>query len=163
MSVEALPVFGTLLFVCVLVVGIVKPLFPSLVVLWFALFLHALTGGFALLERSFFFWTACGIVALYLIELVQARTTVQEFRMTFLGVLGGVIGGFVGLFFGLVPGLALGPVLGVIAGQILSGRDVFFSIQTRSTRILGHIGLTVLKLAYGFFLIGSWVMAVYER
>lgn len=159
----ALLIFGIGFLLGVLVIGIIKPMFPALVFLWLIIGAHILASDHVSLPKDFFVWTAVAIVILYFLEYVQTRGTMREFRMTFLGVAGGVVGGFVGMFFSVVQGLTLGPLLGVIVGQLLAGRDVFFSIQTSSTRILGYIGLTILKLALGFLLIGSWAMAVAER
>ncbi|MFH1170916.1 MAG: DUF456 domain-containing protein [bacterium] len=144
-------------------IGVVLPYFPGIPLIWFGVFLSAVSTKFAQVDVPFL--ALVGVLALlsYLPEYWSTRWGIKkEITVTPFGVLGGVLGGFIGLFFGIVPALTVGPLLGSVLGEMVTGRESVFVLETEAHTIVGFIGSSLVKVTMGIMSIGLWLVKIIQ-
>lgn len=142
-------------------VGVVLPFLPGIPLIWFGVFLSAVFTRFTVVDLPFLALMGVLVLISFLLEYWSSRWGTKEFRITPYGVFGAVLGSFLGLFFGLLPALTVGPLLGTAIGEMLTGKESIYTIETDSFKIIGYVGSTIVKGAIGIIIIGLWLAKVF--
>lgn len=142
-------------------VGIVLPFLPGIPLIWFGVFLSAVFTSFTVVDIPFLALMGVLVLITFLLEYWSSRWGTKAFRVTPYGVFGAVIGSFVGMFFGLLPALTVGPLLGTALGEMLTGKESIYMIETDSFKIIGYVGSTIVKTTIGIIIIGLWLAKVF--
>ena len=142
-------------------VGIVLPFLPGTPLIWFGVFLSAVFTHFTVVDIPFLALMGVLVLITFLLEYWSSHWRTKEFRVTPYGVFGAVIGSSVGMFFGLLPALTVGPLLGSALGEMLTGKESIYTIETDSFKIIGYVGSTIVKTTIGVIIIGLWLAKVF--
>lgn len=142
-------------------VGIVLPFLPGIPLVWFGVFLSAVFTNFTVVDIPFLALMGVLVLITFLLEYWSSHWGTKEFRITPYGIFGAVLGSFVGLFFGLLPALTIGPLLGTALGEMLTGKESIYTIETDSFKIIGYVGSTIVKTTIGVIIIGLWLAKVF--
>ncbi|MFH1171610.1 MAG: DUF456 domain-containing protein [bacterium] len=144
-------------------VGVVLPYFPGIPLIWFGVFCSAVVTRFETIDVPFLALVGTLAILSYLPEYWSTRWGIKkEIKVTPFGVLGGVLGSFIGLFFGIVPALTIGPLLGSVFGEMVTGRESVFVLETEAHTIVGFIGSSLVKVTMGIMIIGLWFVKIIQ-
>ncbi len=153
---------GTFAFMLMLVglVGVVYPFFPGVELVWFSVLLYAAATAFRKVDIVFLALLAVPVLLTYLLDYWSLRWGLRRFHMTGFSIGGAVAGGLIASIFGMVPALTVGPLLGAVIGEMLTGRDSMFAIETSEYKIIGFIGSSLVKIVIGVMIIGAWIAKI---
>ncbi|MFH0853374.1 MAG: DUF456 domain-containing protein [bacterium] len=155
----------TLCFFIILVglVGIVFPIVPSIPLIWFGIVLFGIATDFTVIDSSFLLMVSILGLIVVMLDFVGYLWGGKPFRASIWSVVGAVVAGLIGSFFGPLYGLVVGPLFGAIISQLIVGRDLVYSVETRRYIIIGYMGGTVIKFTVGIAMIGLFLWQVTLR
>lgn len=141
-------------------VGIVLPFFPGIPLIWFGVFLSAAATGFTKVDLVFVALVGVLTLLSFGLDFWRMRWGIKGLRVTPFGVVGGIVGGIVGSFFGFLPAMTVGPLIGSVLGEMVTGHESMFVIETDSYKIIGYVGSTLVKVTIALILIGTWAAKI---
>ena len=154
-----------LCFVLIIVgfIGILFPIVPSIPFIWFGIVLYGVATNFAEIDASFLLLISVLGMTVVLLDFITHLWGRKEFRASFWAVGGAIVGGLAGSFWGPLFGLVVGPLAGAILSQLLIGRDLPFTFETKRYIIIGYIGGTVIKFTVGVAMVGLFLWRIVTR
>lgn len=160
-SFDALAAIFCLAVMLVGLIGIVLPFFPGITLIWFGAFLYAVITKFQ--DVTVPFLSLLGILALltYVLQYWHQRWGLKQLRITPAAVLGASLAGILAAPFGLFPSLTVAPVLGAVFGEMLTGRDSIFVLETDAFKLIGYIGSSIVNITIGVVMLGLFLAKVF--
>jgi hypothetical protein len=140
------------------VVCIFLPFAPSIPLIWFGVFVYAVSHGFDVLPRTFMAWISAIAIATIFLDFTLNKFGIYKVRVGAWAVVGAIIGAIAGSFFSPWFGYVIGPVLGAIIFEIMSGHDQVYAFNTGNTTIVAFMGGTIVKFIAAVAMIGLMVM-----
>ena len=129
-------------------VGIFLPYLPGVMLIWGGIFIYALIENFQRLDHSFVFFISLLAIFASGLDYIERTLYSRGVRQKSVGaaILGGMIGVIVGSFLGGVYWLFVVGFLGALIGEVLSGRDSVFVLETNKYKIVSFLGATLFKI-----------------
>ena len=147
----------TLLIMAIGLVGTVLPVIPGILLIYAGYLLYGFATG----------WQAYGLAAIVgwsvvtalvlLLDVFAGAIGARKYGATRFGTWGSLIGGVIGALAAGFPGLILGPFVGATAGELLRGRSHREALRSGWGTFLGFMAGSVIKIAIGVFMIGTFV------
>jgi uncharacterized protein YqgC (DUF456 family) len=160
--VDSLVAALTLVAMLVGLVGILLPVIPGTVVIFFAALVYAVIEGFE----------TVGWPTLVVLGLMTAVATTADIWASSIGakaggasgwsVVVGLIGGLVGFIVFSLPGSIIGAVLGVLLAEVLRLRDWRKALKAGGGWALGWALATVVQLGLGLAMVAVFVWQVLQ-
>ncbi len=149
-------------FILVGIVGIIVPILPGMLLVWFTVVVYAWRTGFeAVGWPTLIFITLIALVAglsnIWL-PLLGAKKTGAAKRAMFLGVVGAILG----TFFIPLPllGTVIGYALGVFLGEFLKQRDLKLAFRASLGGVAGWGISTIVEICAAIFILVVFVIQV---
>ncbi len=149
-------------FILVGIVGIIVPILPGMLLVWFTVVIYAWRTGFEIIG-----WPTLTIVTLIALitglsniwlPLLGAKKTGAAKRALFLGVVGAILGTF------LIPipllGTVIGYALGVFLGEFLKQRDVRLAFKASLGGVAGWGISTIVEISGALLILLIFVVQV---
>ena len=105
------------------VVGLVIPIIPGTVLLFFGSLAIAYSGEFEVVGYASLSIIFALMILSQVLEYIAGPAKAKQAGASRLATFGAFIGGIFGIFFGL-PGIVLGPIIGAVVGELVSRRDL---------------------------------------
>ena len=154
---KALWAIITLLIMAVDLAGTVLPVIPGILLIYAGYLLYGFATG----------WQAYGLAAIVgwsvvtalvlLLDVFAGAIGARKYGATRFGTWGSLIGGVIGALAAGFPGLILGPFVGATAGELLRGRSHREALRSGWGTFLGFMAGSVIKIAIGVVMIGTFV------
>lgn len=138
--------------------AIFLPFAPSLPLIWFGIFLYAISHQFNEVSRNFMAAISTIAIVTIVLDYTLYRFGIRKFRAGAWGVIGALVGFVVGSFFNHVAAYIAGPILGAIAFETLRGHDQVYSFKTGNTTVVAFMGGTIVKFAAAIAMIGLFIL-----
>jgi hypothetical protein len=140
--------------------GTLMPTLPGLPLLWSVVMIYGITTKFEQIDKSFMILTTLMVGLIILLDGIASLRGTQKIKAGFWGAAGAVLGGVVGASFHSLPTLIIMAFVGAVIGELLSGRDAIYKIDTANYHFIGFAGGTIVKVAVGVGLIGMFLTKV---
>ncbi|MDD5341876.1 MAG: DUF456 domain-containing protein [Patescibacteria group bacterium] len=150
----------TALLMVVGFLGTIFPSMPGLPLLWSVVVIYALVTDFQKININFLIFTTSLVVLVFFLDFIASIRGTRKLEASFWGVGGALAGGVVGAGFNSLPVLVILPVVGAVIGELISGRDAIYKIETEEYHLVGFVGGTIVKVAVGVTLIGLFLYKV---
>jgi uncharacterized protein YqgC (DUF456 family) len=154
---ESLWIIITVLIMLVGLVGTFIPFLPGIPLIYGCYIFYGLGTG----------WKAYGAGAIIAWTIVTAATMLLDFYAGSLGakrygaskagMWGSILGGIIGTVAVGFPGLIIGPFVGAVAGELMAGRSHPEALRSGWGTIIGFLGGSLLKIAVGVVMIGTFL------
>jgi hypothetical protein len=149
-------------FILVGIVGIVVPILPGMLLVWFTILVYAWQTGFeAIGWPSFIFITIIALVtglSNIWLPLLGAQKTGAAKRALFLGVVGAIVGTFV------IPipilGTVIGYAIGVFLGEFMKVRDWRLALKASLGGVAGWGISTIVEIVGALLILVFFVVQV---
>ncbi len=145
--------------------GILIPIFPDIVFIWFVILIYAIAEGFRAIDPLVFlvitFLGGLGFSAEFWMSQVGAKAGGASNWSLLAAILLAIVGGAVGfLFFGIgaVPGAVLGALIGLIVTEWYQRRDWEKTMRVVVGWLIGYVLSVGIQLSIGvtMILIFAW-------
>ncbi len=144
------------------VLGSIVPRFPGLLITAGSAIVYGLVSKFETVTIGYLATVASIVMLLYLTETTVAHRS-DTHRS---GISGGVFGALVGAAGASVAHTTLAylcfPLLGALAGFAITGRDIAVTLRFGSHAIVAFVGVTILKLVSGGWMVYSFWQRVMQ-
>lgn len=150
-------VFVTALLMVIGFLGTIFPTFPGLPLLWSVVVIYGIATQFKEIDTNFLILTTLLIVLVLLLDLIASVRGTRKLQASFWGVAGALAGGVIGAGFNSLPVLVILPIVGAVIGELVSGRDAIYKIETENFHLVGFVGGTIVKVAVGVTIIGLFL------
>lgn len=140
------------------VVAILFPFAPSIPMVWFGIFIYAISHDFLDISQQFMITVSLIAVGTVFLDYTLSRSGVQKMQAGPWGVLGAVLGGLVGSLFSPIATYLIGPLIGAVATELLRGRDRVYSYKSGHYTIVAFMGGTIVKLLASIVMVGMFVL-----
>ena len=147
----------TLLIMAIGLVGTVLPVIPGILFIYAGYLLYGFATG----------WQAYGLAAIVgwsvvtalvlLLDVFGGAIGARKYGATRFGTVGSLIGGLIGALAAGFPGLILGPFVGATVGELLRGRSHREALRSGWGTFLGFMAGSVIKIAIGVVMIGTFM------
>ena len=149
-------------FILVGIVGIVVPILPGMLLVWFTILVYAWQTGFETVGwPSLIFITIIALVAglsnIWL-PLLGAQKTGAAKRALFLGVIGAIVGTFVIPF--PILGTVIGYAIGVFLGELMKVRDWRLALKASMGGVAGWGISTIVEIVAALLILAIFVVQV---
>ena len=149
-------------FILVGIVGIVVPILPGMLLVWFTILVYAWRTGFeAVGWPSFIFITIIALVtglSNIWLPLLGAQKTGAAKRALFLGVIGAIAGTFI------IPlpilGTVIGYAIGVFLGEFMKVRDWRLALKASVGGVAGWGVSTIVEIVGALLILAIFVVQV---
>jgi uncharacterized protein YqgC (DUF456 family) len=150
-------------------VGVILPVLPGLVLVWFGILGYAVVEKFAAIDPlAFVFLTllaAVGITADIWMTQLGAKLGGASWRSQLLGMAGGLAGAIAFFFLGGISaglGALIGSVTGVLLGEYWRYEDSAKALRSGAGWLLGWLASMVFQFAIGGVMIAIFVWQVFR-
>lgn len=140
--------------------GTIFPSLPGLPLLWTVVVLYGLTTQFQKIDISFLILTTLMIVLVILLDIIASVRGTKKLEISAWGVFGAIAGGVVGSGFHSLPILIILPIVGAVIGELISGRDAVYKVETSGYHLVGFVGGTIVKAGVAITIIGLFLSKV---
>ena len=140
--------------------GTIFPSLPGLPLLWTVVVLYGLTTQFKTIDINFLILTTLLIVLVILLDVIASVRGTKKLEISAWGVFGAIAGGMIGSSFHSLPVLVILPIIGAVIGELISGRDAVYRIETSSYHVVGFVGGTIVKAGVAITIIGLFLSKV---
>lgn len=152
----------TLLVMLVGVIGIVLPVIPGTILIFFAALVYALVEGFQTVG-----WPTLLVLGLLMLAATSADIWASSVGAKIGGASGwsvvmGLVAGLAGFVVFSLPGAILGAILGVLLTEIIRVGDWRQALKAGSGWLVGWVLATVFQLAVGLIMVAIFVWQVVE-
>lgn len=129
-------------------VGIFLPYLPGVILIWGGIFIYALIENFHKLDHSFVFFISLLAIFASALDYVERTLYSRGVRQKSVGsaILGALIGVVAGSFLGQIYWLFVAGFLGALIGEVLSGRDSVFVLETNKYKVVSFLAATLFKI-----------------
>jgi len=145
-------------FVAAGLIGIVLPALPGPPLILVGLILAAWAEGFVYVGWGTIALLTVLAVLAVLLDFLAGSVGTKYFGGGKVAMLGAAIGAIAGLFFGLI-GVLVGPFVGAVLGQMFVQKDWEKAGKAGVGAWVGLVVGTVAKIALGFAMIGTFIVA----
>jgi len=140
-------------------VGSILPNLPGIPVMFGGMLLAAWVGHFGKIPVWVIVFLGLFAAFSILFDFLAGTWGAKRYGASKAAVCGAFIGTIIGLFFG-IPGIILGPFVGAVIGQLASGSRVEHAARVGVGTWIGLLIGTAIKLATGFMMLGTFVLAL---
>lgn len=140
------------------VIAIIFPFTPSILTIWFGIFVYIMGHGELTTGQNFFIIVSTIAFGTMFLDYTLGKSGMGKLRAGPWGVAGAVLGGLVGSFFGTVTSYIIGPIIGAIVFELLHGHDQVFSYSTGKYTVVGSVGNTLIKLLSSIIMISLFAL-----
>ena len=149
--------------------GILIPIFPDIVLIWFVILVYALAEGFRAIDPLVFLvltvLAALGFSAEFWMSQAGAKAGGASNWSLLAAILFAIVGGAVGFFFfgiGAVPGAVLGALFGLIVSEYYQRRDWEKTMRVVGGWLIGYLLSVGIQLSIGvtMILVFAWQVLV---
>ncbi len=159
---DALPIIITVLVMLAGLAGAFLPFLPGIPIIYACIVVYGfLTGWNAYGAGAVVGWGIATLVMVFL-DFYAGSIGAKRFGASRSGVWGSILGSIVGIIIAGLPGLIIGPFVGAVGGELISGRSAADALRSGWGTIIGFIGGSIVRLAVGVGMIGSflwWVLS----
>ncbi len=170
MSLPAWAFWVALAAMTISLVGVIVPIIPDIVLIWFVILIYALAEGFATIDPLTFivltFLAALGFSAEFWMSQVGAKVGGASTWSVLAGVLLGAVGAAAGLIFfgiGAVPGAFLGALAGLVLAEWYRRRDWRQALKVVGGWLAGYLLSVGVQFSIGVSMILIFVWQVLKR
>ncbi|MDP3964325.1 MAG: DUF456 family protein [bacterium] len=156
-TVNSLLVVVTALLMVIGFLGTIFPSLPGLPLLWSVVVIYGITTEFEKIDANFLILTTLLIILVFLLDLIASLRGTRKLEISFWGVAGALAGGIIGAGFNTPAVLVILPIVGAVIGELVSGRDAIYKIETENYHLVGFVGGTIVKVAVGIMIIGLFL------
>ena len=150
--------------------GILIPIFPDIVFIWFVILIYAIAEGFGAIDPLTFlvltFLGALGFSAEFWMSQAGAKAGGASNWSLLAAILLAIVGGAVGFFFfgiGAVPGAVLGALIGLIVTEWYQRRDWEKTMRVVVGWVIGYLLSVGIQLSIGVTMILIFAWQVLSR
>lgn len=122
--------------------------------------IYGFTTQFEKIDVNFLLLTSVLVILVVLLDIIASLRGTRKLEASLWGVSGAVIGGVVGAGFHSLPVLVILPIVGAVIGELISGRDAIYKVETENFHFVGFVGGTLVKAAVGVTVIGLFLWKV---
>ncbi len=147
--------------------GVLVPLVPDIVLIWFVILIYAIAEGFAAIDPLTFafltFLAALGFSAEFWMTQAGAKVGGASTWSVLVGILLGAVGGIAGLIFfgiGAVPGAFVGALVGLVLAEWHRRRDWRGTLKVVGGWLAGYLLSVGVQLSVGVSMILIFVWQV---
>ena len=139
------------------IIGLVLPVFPGAILLFFGFLLAAWAEDFVHIGLGTL--SALGLMALmiYAVDFIAGALGAKRFGASTRAIVGASIGAVVGLFFG-IPGVLLGPFIGAVLGELSVQRNLIAAGKAGVGTTIGLALGVAAKLAIALSMVGLFAV-----
>ncbi|MGH8443884.1 MAG: DUF456 domain-containing protein [Solimonas sp.] len=144
-----LPILSWVAAVALIVAGLVGtilPILPGAPLVFFGLWLIALTDGYRHVGWPTLTLLGAIVVLTVVIDFVASALGARKVGASRQAITGALLGSIIGIFFGL-PGLLLGPFVGAVIGELMAQSKVEHAARVGIATWLGLLAGSIAKLA----------------
>ena len=149
-------------FIFVGIIGIVVPILPGMLLVWFTIVVYAWRTGFEVIGwPSLVFITIIALIsgtAQIWLPLIGAQKQGAAKRALFLGIVGAIVGTFI------IPipllGTVIGYAVGIFLGEYMKVRDVNLAFKASLGGVAGWGVSTIIEICAAFFILAIFVVQV---
>lgn len=153
-------VIVTALLMVIGFLGTIFPHLPGLPLLWSVVVIYGITTQFEKIDTNFLILTTLLIILVFLLDLIASVRGTKKLEASFWGVFGALAGGIIGAGFNNLAVLVILPIVGAVIGELISGRDAVYKIETENYHLVGFVGGTIVKVSVGITIIGLFLWKV---
>ena len=158
MTIESLSTVLSFILIIGGIVAILFPFAPSIPMVWFGIFLYAISHDFLDISQQFMIIVSAIAAGTILLDYTLSRSGVQKLKAGPWGVVGAVLGGLAGSLFSPLATYLIGPLIGAVLFEMLRGRDQVFSFKSGHYTIVAFMGGTIVKLLASIVMVGMFFL-----
>jgi uncharacterized protein YqgC (DUF456 family) len=158
MDIQSLSTILSFILIIGGVIAILLPFAPSIPMVWFGIFIYAISHDFLDINQQFMVIVSVIAATTIILDYTLSRSGVYKLKVGPWGVLGAVAGGLVGSLFSPIMAYIVGPVVGAIVMELLRGHDQVFSFKSGNYTIVAFMGGTIVKLAAAIVMVGMFFL-----
>jgi len=136
--------------------GLVLPLLPGPLLIYFGLFLTAWAEDFIYINWVILLILGLLMLVAHAVDFVASALGAKRYGAGQKALIGAIIGAFLGLFFGFI-GIIIGPFVGAVIGQLLEKDDLQAAGRVGVGTWIGFVFGMATKIAIGLSMIGIYV------
>ncbi len=156
-SINLILIIVTALLMVIGFLGTIFPHLPGLPLLWSVVVIYGITTQFEKIDANFLILATLLVMLVFLLDLIASIRGTKKLEASFWGVGGALAGGIIGAGFNSLAILVILPIVGAVIGELVSGRDAIYKIETENYHLVGFVGGTIVKVAVGITLIGLFL------
>jgi len=153
----------TMVLMIIGIVGTIFPRVPGLSLIWSSVVIFSIATRFSLITIEILIIITALIALEVLLDFASSLHGTHRFEINFWGVIGALAGVFIASAFRSVPLLILLPLSGVIVGQLMTGHDSAYRMETPGYTLIGYVGGTIIKLVIGLGIVGLFIARVMSQ
>lgn len=138
--------------------SIFLPVAPSIPLIWFGIFVYAISHGYTQITRSFMAGVSLIAVGTIFLDYTLYKFGIRKFRAGAWEVVGALIGFVAGSFLSPLASIVIGPIVGAVVFGALRGNDQVYSFKTGNTTVVAFMGGTIVKLAAALAMVGLFIL-----